>query len=96
MQVNKWYISIYSVQVFKWFILHLYDLIQHFLTQIYLPIKRDNSAAITSLLQCLEEVKSWLAQHFLFLNEDKTEVIVFGSNENSQYIRPDLDSLSVF
>ncbi len=26
----------------------------------------------------------------------KLVVIVFGSNENSQYIRPDLDSLSVF
>ncbi len=65
-------------------------------TQIYLPIKRDNSAAITSLLQCLEEVKLWLTQNFLFLNEDKTEVIVFGSYENSQYIHPDLDCLFVF
>ncbi len=27
-------------------------------TQIYLPIKRNNSTAITSLLQCLEEVKT--------------------------------------
>ncbi len=65
-------------------------------TQIYLPIKRNNSTAITSLLQCLEEVKSWLAQNFLFLNEDKTEVIVFGPNENSQCISPELESLSVF
>ncbi len=38
-------------------------------TQIYLPIKRNNSTAITSLLRCLEESKSWLAQNFLFLNE---------------------------
>ncbi len=65
-------------------------------TQIYLPIKRNNSTAITSLLQCLEEVKSWLVQNFLFLNEDKTEVIVFGPNENSQCISPELESLSVF
>ncbi len=65
-------------------------------TQIYLPIKRNNSTVITSLLQCLEEVKSWLVQNFLFLNEDKTEVIVFGPNENSQYISPELESLSVF
>ncbi len=55
-------------------------------TQIYLPIKRNNSTVITSLLQCLEEVKSWLAQNVLFLNEDKNEVIVFGPNENSQCI----------
>ncbi len=65
-------------------------------TQIYLPIKRNSSTAITSLLQCLEEVKSWLVQTFLFLNEDKTEVIVFGPNENSQCISPELESLSVF
>ncbi len=65
-------------------------------TQIYLPIKRNNSTVITSLLQCLEEVKSWLVQNFLFLNEDKTEVIVFGPNENSQCISPELESLSVF
>uniref|UniRef100_A0A8C2BTF1 Reverse transcriptase domain-containing protein n=1 Tax=Cyprinus carpio TaxID=7962 RepID=A0A8C2BTF1_CYPCA len=65
-------------------------------TQIYLPVKKNNSTAITSLLQCLEEVKLWLAQNFLFLNEDKTEVIVFGPNENSQCISPELESLSVF
>ncbi len=65
-------------------------------TQIYLPIKRNNSTEISSLLQCLEEVKSWLAQNFLFLNEDKTEVIVFSPNENSQCISPELESLSVF
>ncbi len=61
-----------------------------------LPLKRNNSTAITSLLQCLEEVKSWLAQNFLFLNEDKTEVIVFSPNENSQCISHELESLSIF
>jgi len=41
-------------------------------------------------LQCLEEVKAWPTQNFLFLNEDKTEVIVFGPNEHSQCISPEL------
>ncbi len=61
-----------------------------------LPLKRNNSTAITSLLRFLEEVKSWLAQNFLFLNEDKTEVIVFSPNENSQCISHELESLSIF
>ncbi len=65
-------------------------------TQIYLPIKRNNSTVITSLLQCLEEAKLWLAQNVLFLNEDKTDVIVFGPNENSQCISPELEGLSFF
>ncbi len=97
--------SILSPSLFSLYMLPLGSILRkhgvsfHFFaddTHINLPIKRDNSAMITSLLQCLEEVKSWLAQNFLFLNEDKTEVIVFGSNENSQYICPDLDCLSVF
>ena len=65
-------------------------------TQIYLPVKKNNSTAITSLLHCLEEVKLWLAQNFLFLNEDKTEVIVFSPNDNTQHISPELESLSAF
>lgn len=65
-------------------------------TQIYIPIKRNNPAAINLLLLCLEEVKAWLAHNFLLLNEDKSEVIVFCPNDNSQFISPDLESLSSF
>lgn len=45
--------------------------------QIYLPLKSPSSSVAT-LLDCLQEVKSWLAQNFLILNEDKTEIVVFG------------------
>ncbi len=65
-------------------------------TQIYLPINRKDPSALTFLLKCLEEVKLWLAQNFLKLNENKTEVIVFGPSDNSQTTCIDLGSLSVF
>ncbi len=52
-------------------------------TQIYLPIKRKDPSAFTSLLKCLEEVKLWLGQNLLSLNKNKTEVIVSGPSDNS-------------
>ncbi len=65
-------------------------------TQIYLPIKRNKHAALESLFACLDEVKTWLSQIFLFLNESKTEVIVFGPSKNSGSRSIDLDYLAPF
>jgi len=36
------------------------------------------TSSFESLLECLKDVKTWMAKNFLMLNEDKTEVIVFG------------------
>ncbi len=47
-------------------------------TQIYLPVRESNPDSIKVLVACLQEVKVWMAANFLMLNEDKTEVIVFG------------------
>lgn len=51
-------------------------------THIYLPLKCNKDTALKSLFACLEEVKMCFSQHFLFLNESKTEVIVFGPHDN--------------
>ncbi len=48
-------------------------------SQIYLPLKQDHKCALQSLHECLTEVKCWLANNFLQLNEDKTEMILFGN-----------------
>ncbi len=37
--------------------------------------------ALNSLSACLDDVKSWLSKNFLFLNLDKSEVIVFVPSE---------------
>ncbi len=48
-------------------------------SQNYLPLKHGHKCAIQSLFECLTEVKCWLANNFLQLNEDKTEMILFGN-----------------
>uniref|UniRef100_A0A669B2I4 Reverse transcriptase domain-containing protein n=1 Tax=Oreochromis niloticus TaxID=8128 RepID=A0A669B2I4_ORENI len=48
--------------------------------QIYSPLKSDVSASLQPLFNCLHEVKIWLSHNFLTLNENKTEIIVFGSH----------------
>uniref|UniRef100_A0A8C2GMW7 Reverse transcriptase domain-containing protein n=1 Tax=Cyprinus carpio TaxID=7962 RepID=A0A8C2GMW7_CYPCA len=52
-------------------------------TQINLPIMHDDKLAFRPILDCLDELKLWLASKFLSLNESKTEIILFGSNDHS-------------
>lgn len=49
--------------------------------QLYLPLECDGCASFTNFYKCLTEVKGWLANNFLQLNEDKTEFIMFGNKE---------------
>ena len=46
--------------------------------QIYLPVKPNRNSAQCSLFDCIADIKQWLAQNVLCLNDDKTECIVFG------------------
>ncbi len=46
--------------------------------QLYLPVKSDENTSLQPLFDSLGEVKSWLADNFLQLNDYKTEVLVFG------------------
>uniref|UniRef100_A0A3Q3IT75 Reverse transcriptase domain-containing protein n=1 Tax=Monopterus albus TaxID=43700 RepID=A0A3Q3IT75_MONAL len=59
--------------------------------QLYLPVNK-MSSSVSTLLECLDDIKSWLAFNFLKLNEDKTEVIVFGDSVGSPSV--DLGSLA--
>ena len=47
-------------------------------SQIYLPLKRNDKSSLIPLLECPKDVKAWMAFNFLNLNEEKTEVMVFG------------------
>ncbi len=49
--------------------------------QIYLPVTMEKKHVLNSLSACLDDVKSWLSKNVLFLNSDKSEVIVFGPSE---------------
>ena len=61
-------------------------LIRHFYaddSQLYVFFKPpiETHDAIVSAEQCIGEVKTWMNRNFLKLNEDKTEVIAFGTKQ---------------
>ncbi len=63
-----------------------FDNINHHLyaddTQIYIAITPDNaSTAIPELQSCLKSVHKWMVSNKLKLNPDKTEFIIFGSDQ---------------
>ncbi len=64
-------------------------------TQIYLALSPDDCSPIESLCHCLEKVKNWTNQNFLQLNQEKTEVIVFGNKEKRVAVSKHLESLSL-
>ncbi len=49
--------------------------------QIYLPLQLTAKDPLNSLLACLADIKSWISQSQLILNENKTEVTAFGLPE---------------
>ena len=51
-------------------------------TQLYVEFNKSSMAASLQHLElCIDGIKSWMSQNILKLNEDKTEVIVFGSKK---------------
>ncbi|GAA6093889.1 uncharacterized protein LOC116685831, partial [Tachysurus ichikawai] len=51
--------------------------------QIYLPVILSNRSALDPLHNCLQDIKQWLSQNFLHLNEEKTEYILFSPDSPS-------------
>ena len=54
-------------------------------TQLYLAFKPTEGAAQVALEQiqkCVKKIKDWMAENFLKLNDDKTEVLVITKNTN--------------
>jgi len=50
---------------------------------IYLPVILNNRSALDPVYDCLRDIKQWLSQNFLHLNEEKTEYILFSPDSPS-------------
>lgn len=58
-------------------------------TQLYLPFDPDSlPAAIMKMERCLQDIRDWMTCHFLKLNDDKTELIIFRSRFNTRTPTP--------
>ena len=64
--------------------------------QIYLPMCPNENNALTKLLDCITDIKQWLAQNFLHLNDSKTECILFGSPPMSNVLTTNSGTLAPF
>lgn len=72
-------------------------------SQLDLPLKRNDANFITPLLRCLQEIKTLMASKFLKLNDEKTEVILFGPGganifshlDLGVYVKPTVKNLGV-
>jgi len=58
------------------------------------PFEKYDNYDIHSLLNCLEELRCWLAANFLTLNDSKTEIVVFGPPASIIQINNHLDHLT--
>ena len=60
-------------------------------TQLYISfVKCDILSTISSIEQCLREIKCWMSHKFLKLNESKTEFLMISSKEDLYTIYADL------
>uniref|UniRef100_A0A8C6NNY7 Reverse transcriptase domain-containing protein n=1 Tax=Nothobranchius furzeri TaxID=105023 RepID=A0A8C6NNY7_NOTFU len=45
--------------------------------QLYLPLNTSSGLSISTLTNCLREIKTWMTENFLSLSDQKTEAILF-------------------
>uniref|UniRef100_A0A3B3C1C6 Reverse transcriptase domain-containing protein n=1 Tax=Oryzias melastigma TaxID=30732 RepID=A0A3B3C1C6_ORYME len=55
-------------------------------TQLYIAVSPDDEESVNVLLNCILDIKSWMAENFLQLNQDKTEVLVIGSEDKREFV----------
>ncbi len=62
-------------------------------TQLYLPIKATDPSMLRSLHNCLNDVKNWMANNFLQLNYNKTEILIVGPQHFHEQLMPPMGHL---
>ncbi len=55
-------------------------------TQLYISTRPDETSKLSELTECVKNLKDWMANHFLLLNSDKTEILFIGPKNSTQNI----------
>ena len=55
-------------------------------TQLYISVSPDDLEPVNILLNCILDITSWMAENFLQLNQDKTEVLIIGPENKREGI----------
>ena len=63
-------------------------------TQLYISVSPNDTSPIASLIQCIEQMNTWMSNNFLQLNKDKTEVLVIGPKTQRELICNNLNTLA--
>lgn len=57
--------------------------------KMFLPLKQEVTSPLKALLDCPDDIKSWMALNVLSLNEQKTEVGLFRASDIHSFFRGD-------
>src|SRR4029434_8739295 len=64
-------------------------------TQLYFSVTPNNYSCIVCLVNCIADINVWMSQHFLQLNQDKTEVLVIGEKNEREKLTAHLKTLAL-
>ena len=57
-------------------------------SQLYVDFSPcDEKTALANIQRCIQEVREWLREHFLLLNDKKTEVVIFGKETTGKELQ---------
>ena len=62
--------------------------------QLYISAEPNDAAAINSITTCLMAINKWMSNHFLKLNEDKTEILLVGPKTKWEILFNNLGKLT--
>ena len=64
-------------------------------TQLYISVPADDHSPVNELIKCITDIKQWMAENFLQLNENKTEILLVGPKPLRHHIHSLLIPLSI-
>uniref|UniRef100_A0A9J8ATE3 Reverse transcriptase domain-containing protein n=1 Tax=Cyprinus carpio carpio TaxID=630221 RepID=A0A9J8ATE3_CYPCA len=67
-------------------------------TQLYISTRPGETSKLSTLTECVKNVKDWMTNNFLLLNSDKTEILLIGPEnitQNLVYYNLQLDGCTV-